>query len=84
VSAVTAAEGSPPGGLARIAKPVSPVTGTGSAATRSMRASGGASAGRRARKRSTDLVSASTSTTTPRASLSTCPLHPSSEASRYT
>ena len=50
---MTAARGSPPAGLSRIEKPRSPSSSSRSAVTRSTVASGGASAGSRARKRST-------------------------------
>ena len=52
MSGVTAAFGAPPGRLSRMEKPLSPSSSSGSAVTRSTLASGGASAVRRASRKS--------------------------------
>ena len=70
-SAATGASGSPPWALSRMRKRSSPVGGSDAQATDSMLASGGASAGSLATKRSTASQSPSTSSSTPRSSLST-------------
>jgi hypothetical protein len=84
VSGETSAAGAPPRVLSTIRKPGSPPTAIGLLATASTVARGGASRGRRSRKRATAAASPSTSSTTPRSSLATKPSSPSASASRNT
>ena len=84
MSGETAAAGAPRLSLETISKPSSPVARSESLVTDSIEASGGASAGSRARNPSTASGAPSTSSSTPRSSFSTKPPSPSSVASRKT
>ena len=80
VSGETSAWRSPPAWLGAIANPLIPVGASGVAVTRSITASGGASAASASRNRSTVSAAPSTSTNTPPASLPTSPASPSRPA----